>query len=163
MRLAPQQCCRNTTGHRRGRSPWLPEQHGSIRINLVGREAKGIVPVEEYEETCRQIGQWLRTLHTQDGKPLAKDVVRTAERAEEALKRRIPDVLAHWEDAAFASPLRIKGSSVEFYPEGKRYLSQHTSEGFCILKGNHDFKAADVLAVKDMGRLMTRMVRDSET
>lgn len=139
--------------------PLVTEQHGSIRINLIGREAKGIVTVEEYEEVCREVEQWLRTLRTRDGKPLAKNVIRTAESGEQALARRIPDVLVHWEDVAFTSPLRIKGSRGEFYPEGRRYLSQHTSEGFCILKGNHDLEVEDVLPAKDMGRFMTRMVR----
>ena len=136
------------------------EQHGSIRVNLIGREAKGIVPVEEYEETCRQVEKALRALRTEDGKPLARDVIRTAKTAEQALKQRLPDLVVHWEDVAFRSPLRIEGSASEFCPEGRRYLGQHTPEGFCILKGKHDFEVDDVLPSKDLSRLMTKMVGD---
>jgi len=136
------------------------EQHGSIRVNLIGREAKGIVPVQEYEETCRQVEKALRALRTEDGKPLARDVIRTAKIAEQALKQRLPDLVVHWEDVAFRSPLRIEGSAGEFFPEGRRYLGQHTPEGFCILKGKQDFRVDDVLLSKDLGRLMTSMVGD---
>ena len=137
------------------------EQHGSIRINLIGREAKGIVPVQEYEETCRQVEKALRALRTEDGKPLARDVIRTAKTAEQALKQRLPDLVVHWEDVAFRSPLRIEGNASEFFPEGRRYLGQHTSEGFCILKGSQDLEVDDVLPSKDLGQLMTSMLRQS--
>ncbi len=135
------------------------EQHGSIRVNLIRRETRGIVPVEEYEETCRQVEKALRTLRTEDGKPLARDVIRTAKTAEQALKQRLPDLVVHWEDVAFRSPLQIEGSASEFFPEGKRYLGQHTSEGFCILKGSQNPGVNDVLQSKDLSRLMTSMLR----
>lgn len=135
------------------------EQHGSIRVNLIGREAKGIVPVEEYEETCRQVEKALRALRTKDGKPIARDVIRPAKTTEQALKQRLPDLVVPWEDVAFRSPVRIEGSASEFFPEGRRYLGQHTPEGFCILKGSHDLEVDHVLPSKDLGRLMTSMLR----
>jgi len=134
------------------------DQHGWIRINLIGREAKGIVPVEQYVETCQQLEKWLRTLTRQDGKPLVSNVIRTAQRAEDALTRRIPDLVVHWEDAAFASPLCVEGSTLEFQPEGIKYVSQHTFEGFCILKGPADREYGDVVAAKDMGALITNLL-----
>ncbi|MEP6706907.1 MAG: alkaline phosphatase family protein [Pyrinomonadaceae bacterium] len=136
------------------------EQHGSIRINLIGREASGIVPVEEYEETCRQVEKALRSLRTEDGKPLVRDVIRTAQSAAQAIKQRLPDLVVPWEIVAFRSPVRIEGSAGEFFPEGRRYLGQHTPEGFCILKSSHDCEVGDVLPSRDLGRLMTSMVRD---
>ncbi|MFN2494070.1 MAG: hypothetical protein ABR501_14435 [Pyrinomonadaceae bacterium] len=33
--------------------------------------------------------------------------------------RRIPDLVVHWDDAAFASPLRIKGSGIDLKLWGK--------------------------------------------
>lgn len=136
----------------------VTEQHGSIRVNLIGREARGIVPVEEYGEVCREVEEWLSTLQTQDDKPVAKHVILTAKSGEEALGRRLPDVIVHWEDAAFASTLRIKGSPHQFHSEGVRYLSQHTSQGFCILKGSPEIEVAGVLATKDLGQLMTKIL-----
>jgi predicted AlkP superfamily phosphohydrolase/phosphomutase len=139
--------------------PLVIEQHGSIRINLIGREAQGIVSVEEYAEACRQIGQWVSKLRTDDGKPLAKRVIRTAENGAQALERRIPDLVIHWEDVAFRSPLRIKGSPIEFHRAGKRYLSQHTSEGFCILKRRNNGGVGEVMRTKDLGQLIIRLAQ----
>lgn len=136
----------------------VTEQHGSVRVNLIGREAKGIVPVQDYATVCREVEEWLRTLTTSDGKPLARKVIRMAESGEQALEMRIPDVIVHWKDAAFRSPLRIAGSHIEYYSDGNRYLSQHTSEGFCILKGGIDGEVDDVLLIKDLGNLIARNV-----
>jgi len=140
--------------------PLVIEQHGSIRVNLAGREAKGIVTVESYKEVCDQIEDWLYTLTTSDGKRLTKKVFKTATNGEQALNRRIPDVIVHWEDAAFASPLRVKNSSREFHREGSRYLSQHTSEGFCILRCQ-DASVEQVMPVKDLGALITSIAGGS--
>lgn len=136
----------------------VTEQHGSIRVNLIGREAEGIVPVAEYGSVCGEVAAWLSTLQAEDGTPLAKKIIQTADNGKQALRRRIPDVLVHWEDDAFLSPLRIKGSDVDFYSDGRRYLSQHTSEGFCILSGGTEVEVDDVLPVKDLGRLITRIL-----
>ena len=138
----------------------VTEQHGSIRINLIGREAQGIVPAADYENVCREVEQWLRSLRTIDGEKLAREVIRTAATADEALARRIPDVLAHWTDAAFASPLRVEGSKTEFYPDGARYLTQHTSEGFCILKNAEIGQNMNSIEAKDFGRLMQQIVSE---
>ena len=53
----------------------MTEQHGSVRVNLIGREAKGIVPVQDYATVCREVEEWLHILTTSDGKPLAKKVI----------------------------------------------------------------------------------------
>jgi predicted AlkP superfamily phosphohydrolase/phosphomutase len=134
--------------------PLVVEQHGSIRINLRGREAKGIVPVEEYEQTCREVQKWLEQLCDRDGNALANSVTRTADNVEQALSRRLPDIVVHWTNAAFKSPVRIKDSTIESYPEGLRYLGQHTYEGFCIVKTHRESQFENTLAVKDLGRLI---------
>lgn len=132
------------------------DQHGWIRVNLRGREACGIVQVEQYDGVCRQLEHSLRCLTTEEGKPLVLDVIRTAEHAEDALVQRIPDLIVHWENAIFASPLRIKGTAIEPDAVISKYTGQHALEGFCIFKGRLDEKVGDVLAAKDMGRLITR-------
>jgi predicted AlkP superfamily phosphohydrolase/phosphomutase len=132
------------------------DQHGWIRVNLCGRETGGIVPVEQYDEVCRQLEHTLRYLTTEEGKPLVRDVIRTAKRVEDALVQRLPDLIVHWEDSIFASPLRIKGSSVEVDAVVSKYTGQHALEGFCIFKGRIDEQPTAVLAAKDMGALITR-------
>lgn len=132
------------------------DQHGWIRVNLRGREADGIVPVEQYDRVCRQLEQSLRCLTTEERKPLVHDVIRTAEHAEDALGQRIPDLIVHWENAIFSSSLRIKGTPIEPDAVISKYTGQHALEGFCIFKGRLDEEVGDVLAAKDMGGLITR-------
>jgi len=132
------------------------DQHGWIRVNLRGREAEGIVPMEDYDELCGQLEDLLRALTTEDGRPLVRDVIRTTERAEDAVARRIPDLIVHWDNAIFASNLRIKGTSIEPEAIVSKYTGQHALEGFCIAKGRLAEEFGDVVAAKDMGRLISR-------
>jgi hypothetical protein len=53
---------------------------------------------------------------------------------EVAVANRLPDLVVHWSDAAFSSPLRIRDSQVQVAPVG-RSTGQHALEGFCIYKG----------------------------
>ncbi len=131
------------------------DQHGWIRINLVGREAQGSVPLDQYEETCEQLENLLRCLTSDDAQPLVQDVVRTAANAERALTNSLPDLVVHWEDAAFQWPLRIKDSKVEVEPVGKKSTGQHALEGFCIYRGADDQSLGRVVAAKDLGSLIT--------
>ena len=67
-----------------------------------------------------------------------QDITRTAANAESALSNPLPDLVVHWQDAAFASPLKIKDSQVLVEPVGEKFTGQHASEGFCIYRGNYD-------------------------
>src|SRR6185295_13718426 len=79
------------------------DQYGWIRVNLAGREAQGIVSPVQYDETCAQLEAMLRALTTEGGEPLVRDIVRTAACAKSASGNPLPDLVVHWEDAAFAS------------------------------------------------------------
>jgi predicted AlkP superfamily phosphohydrolase/phosphomutase len=131
------------------------DQYGWIRINLIGREAQGIVPLDQYHETCLQLKKQLLGLTNEEGQSLVQAVVRTAASAESALRNPLPDLVVHWQFAAFASPLRIKGSKVQVEPVSKKSTGQHASEGFCIYLGSHDWGSEGFVAAKDLGRLMT--------
>jgi len=130
------------------------DQYGWIRVNLAGREAQGIVSPDQYEETCEELKAMLLALTTESGASLVREIVRTAASAD-ALGNPLPDLVVHWEDAAFASPLRIKDSKVQAEPVGKKSTGQHASEGFCIYRGHRDRDQGDVIAAKDLSRLMT--------
>lgn len=141
---------------KRTRAFSLPtDQHGWVRINLRGREARGIVTPEDYDDLCRELDTKLRALTTNAGKPLVRKVVRTSHTAEEALASSIPDLVVHWTNAVFESPLRIKGSLVNT-PAVGTYTGQHAGDGFCILKGIPDSGLPDVLLAKDLGALISR-------
>jgi len=133
----------------------IVEEHlSSIRINLKGREAQGSVEVDDYKRVCREVEDWLWGLRSAAGLPLAKKVIRTAVRGGEALKRRLPDIVIHWHDCAFASPLRVSGNEREFYRDGERHLSQHTSEGFCVLRSPKRVEVDSVLPLRSLGKLI---------
>jgi predicted AlkP superfamily phosphohydrolase/phosphomutase len=130
------------------------DQYGWIRINLVGREAQGCVALDQYDETCRQLEEMLLALTTESGQALVHDITRTANSAEIATSNPLPDLVVHWRDAAFASPLKIKDSKVQAQPVGKKSTGQHASEGFCIYRGAEGQYLGGVVAAKDLGRLI---------
>ena len=134
------------------------DQHGWIRINLQGREARGVVSHEDYDKTCRQVEDLLWGLTMEDGRRLVRHVTRTAANFEEASSLRLPDIVVHWEDASFRSPTRIKGSAVEVKMIGRKFTGQHAPDGFCILKGGNDLYENATLSAKDMHLLMIRLL-----
>jgi predicted AlkP superfamily phosphohydrolase/phosphomutase len=131
------------------------DQYGWIRVNLMGREAQGSVPLDQYDELCHQLEKLLLALTTEEGQVLVRDITRTAPQATSALSNPLPDLVVHWRDAAFASPLKIKNSKVQVEPVGKKSTGQHASEGFCIYRGAEVGDLDDAVAAKDLGRLIT--------
>lgn len=134
------------------------DQYGWIRVNLVGREALGSVPQDQYEETCEQMEEMLLALTDESGQPLVEEITRTALNVHSALGSPLPDLVVHWRDAAFTWPLKIKDSRVRVEFVGRKLTGQHASEGFCIYRGDLDLETDGVVAAKDLGRLMTALL-----
>jgi len=132
------------------------DQHGWIRINLRGREALGVVQVDQYEDVCRELEQLIRSLTTNDGKPLAGAIIRTAATGQDALSSRLPDLVVHWEDEVFRAPLRISGSSVVSESVGRKYNGQHALDGFCIFRAAADVYQGDSIRAEDIHRVICR-------
>ncbi len=132
------------------------DQYGWLRINLVGREAQGSVLLHQYDETCRELEELLLGLTNEDNQALVQNVFRTAANADNALSNPLPDLVIHWQLAAFASPLKIKNSKIQVDPVGKKSTGQHASEGFCIYRGANDQGPSGVVAAKDLSRLITQ-------
>jgi predicted AlkP superfamily phosphohydrolase/phosphomutase len=130
------------------------DQHGWIRINLMGREAKGSVPLESYYETCDEIEEMLRTLATEDGRPLVRDVLRAAEVDAGPPGRGVPDLVVHWHDAAFEMPIKWDGLLLEAHPAAVDQTGQHAPEGFMIMKG-HKANGDGVVRATEIQRLIT--------
>lgn len=130
------------------------DQYGWIRINLIGREAEGVVPDGEYEELCSELIEMLSTLTSEDGELLVENVSRTASEAETARRNPLPDLVVHWRDAAFVRSLKIKGSNVPAEMVSKKSTGQHASPGFCIYRGENDAGLDGVVAAKDLWRLI---------
>ena len=130
------------------------DQYGWIRINLMGRESEGIVALDEYDKLCTELEQVLLTLRSENGELLVQDVTRTSAESSDALHNPLPDLVAHWHDAAFASSLKIKGSNVPATMVSKKTTGQHASAGFCIYRGMTDDGLNGVIEANDLWRLM---------
>ncbi|HEY0320964.1 MAG TPA: alkaline phosphatase family protein [Pyrinomonadaceae bacterium] len=135
------------------------DQHGWIRINLAGREAKGCVPLERYSETCREIEEMLRSLATEDGRPLVRDVIRTAQAADDSLSQVIPDMVVHWQDAAFELPMRMNGLLLEAHPAAAAQTGQHAPDGFCIVKGRKA-RGAQTISAAEIHSIITEALME---
>jgi predicted AlkP superfamily phosphohydrolase/phosphomutase len=131
------------------------DQHGWIRLNLAGREAKGIVEPQAYEETCLSLQQMLLDLVTEEGKRLVRDCLITSDSYEDALTQPLPDLVVHYEDAAFDPQMRIKGRSFAPQAIGRKFTGQHALEGFLIAAGRQGV-APDTPTVssKDLHRII---------
>jgi predicted AlkP superfamily phosphohydrolase/phosphomutase len=138
------------------------DQYGWIRVNLAGREAQGSVPLARYDDTCQQLEKFLLGLFNDHGEPLVKDIHRTSLNTEAALHNLLPDLVVHWQDAAFEWPVRIKNSKVQVEPVGKKATGQHASEGFCISRNGDAQCLSGVVAAKDLGRLFTANLKEPE-
>jgi len=131
------------------------DQYGWIRVNLIGREAEGIVSPDEYDSLCEELSEVLLKLSSESGEPLVEDVLRTAVDAESARVNPLPDLVVHWRDAAFAPSLRIKASKVPAQMVSRKSTGQHKSPGFCIYRGDADAGVGGVIAGRDLSRLIT--------
>lgn len=110
------------------------DQHGWIRLSLRGREARGVVDPDAYDDVCRRLEQALRAARRADGRPIVRDVLRMAADATAAATLALPDLVVHWDDATFASPLRLAEPSVAARAIGLKFTGQHAFEGFYLLR-----------------------------
>jgi predicted AlkP superfamily phosphohydrolase/phosphomutase len=131
------------------------DQHGWIRLNLAGREKEGIVPRAQYEDTCRQLGDLLRALRA-GGRPVVRDVVQLARESDGVPPERLPDLIVHWDEAAFDDPVRLEHYPVQTSPTGLKFTGQHAPDGFCLTSGgSRRAGTGSTVTVEDLHRWMT--------
>ena len=117
--------------------------HGYIRINLLGREARGIVPPEEYHSLCRRISEGLHSFRdATTGEPLVADVCLASDVVPSGSRNdRLPDLIVRWSETSAAphkaieAPLlgRIVRATPGRIPNGRS--GNHRSSGFLIARG----------------------------
>jgi predicted AlkP superfamily phosphohydrolase/phosphomutase len=115
------------------------DQHGWIRINLAGRERKGVVAPDAYGATLDEVETMLRACGD------VQDVIRLARDAAQAATLPLPDLVVHWSDAGLETPLA---------PEYARraQTGQHAADGFLIA---HDLRVeGDTVQACDLHRLL---------
>jgi predicted AlkP superfamily phosphohydrolase/phosphomutase len=119
------------------------DQHGWIRVNLRGREARGSVEPAQYDALCRRLDETLRATKRIDGQPIVRAVIRTAADAQTALSTPLPDLVVHWDDATFASPLCLGEPRLAAPALGSRYMGQHALRGFYVFRPPRNRPAPD--------------------
>lgn len=88
-------------GARRDRKSFELNTHcgyGALRINLEGREPNGTVSRDDFEETCREIGERLRELvDPASGAKVVERVLVTSDHYERTPEDVLPDLIVEWE------------------------------------------------------------------
>ncbi|MEM8916851.1 MAG: phosphodiesterase, partial [Pseudomonadota bacterium] len=74
---------------------------GGVRINLKGREAKGIVPRDEYEAVLDELESDLLTfVNDESGEPLVSECVRIGDHYNGEKRDALPDLAVTWNRSA---------------------------------------------------------------
>lgn len=137
----------------RTRALSLPtDQHGWIRLNLAGREARGLVPADAYDETCRDLRDRLLDLASPEGR-LVRDVLLPAA-AIGRPPRHLPDLVVHWTEQTWRSRLRILDPPMDTAPIGLKFVGQHDDDGFYLGSGAAFDAWPETVEAAGLGRLI---------
>jgi predicted AlkP superfamily phosphohydrolase/phosphomutase len=73
------------------------DNHGGVRINLIGREPHGKVSPEDYDRTCDQIiADMLEVVNDDTGEPLVVKAYKTRDLFDGPYLQDLPDILLKW-------------------------------------------------------------------
>jgi len=141
----------------------VTDTRGFIRVNLAGREARGCVPEHEYEATCEELESGLRSTVNAEGEPIVADVLRTASETG-APPCGLPDLIVRWADAASARPVRVIAGGAEFesHPTRTDMTGLRARHGFCIFDERMDVGVDEVVAGRDLHRLLLAPLAEAE-
>lgn len=127
--------------------------HGYVRINLRGREAKGIVsPGDEYDRLCAEIAEGLTSFRDADtGEPVVDRVVRIDELYPTGSRLdALPDLIVRWAPTPSAATREVVSSNFGRIPwpiPGKSpngRSGNHTGEGFVLVAGEGVRPGSDI-------------------
>lgn len=107
---------------------------GHIRINVEGRESKGLVSEQEYETECNRVTDFLRkTINPRNGEPIVRDIIRTRTSPFEEGKLPDADLIVIWDNQPFDvvdSPDVGRIGPVPYHRTGG-----HRNKGFMMASG----------------------------
>jgi predicted AlkP superfamily phosphohydrolase/phosphomutase len=124
---------------------------GNVRLNLKGREPKGMIAIDEYDAVCDELArEFLELVNVETGKPAVERVIKVREEYEGDRIDALPDLAVVWSAEAPINGLRstrigtVRGVNPERRPGG------HHPEAFVILSGpgvvvGHDLNGAHLL------------------
>jgi predicted AlkP superfamily phosphohydrolase/phosphomutase len=119
------------------------DQYGWIRINLIGREAAGIVSTDEYEDLCSELAAMLSHSHRGLGSRSSTTYSVLHPTLKTARVNPLPDLVIHWRDAAFLSSLKIKESNVVAERVSKKTTGQHSPLAFVSIAARKTSESTD--------------------
>jgi len=109
--------------------------HGMIRINVAGREGKGCVKPDDYDDICSSLEDMLKQLRcARSGEPLVGKLWRTRKDPFDEGKHIPPaDIMVEWTNHVtdmVSSPITGQIGPVPYFRSGG-----HGPRGFCIMRG----------------------------
>ena len=128
---------------RQSRAICLPNANeGYFRVNLTGREPRGIVPPgQEYEELLDLLADNLRCLvNPRNGVAAVKDIVRADEALRGPQRQNLPDLVATWEpEARILSEIHSERLGTVRHKAGYEispcYTGNHRPNAFLLVHG----------------------------
>ncbi len=109
---------------------------GFVRINLRGREGRGVVPFHAYDAECERITQLLREFHhPETGEPMVTDVERTRkDPLDDGLDKPLADLVVSWNNEC--GEIRFVSDRLgEIGPVLPLRSGSHIPTGFCVGAG----------------------------
>jgi hypothetical protein len=110
--------------------------HGMVRLNVRGRDGRGVVEPDDYERECRALADaLLRLTDARSGRPLVQKVTRSRTHALEDNPRAGPaDLIVQWEEGppvdTVQSPDIGRIGPVPYFRSGG-----HVPNGLCLIRG----------------------------
>jgi predicted AlkP superfamily phosphohydrolase/phosphomutase len=124
----------------RTRAFCLPtDLEGYIRINVKGREPKGIVnPGTEYNEICKDLSTALqRLINPLTGRPAVRQVIRADEAFPGERRHYLPDLIVLWSEEAEINEVHSPELGTVRSPSPDARTGTHRPPGFVLARGPH--------------------------
>ena len=111
--------------------------YGGVRMNLKGREPKGVIaPGPEFDAACEQLTRDLLALVNVDtGAPVVRSVERTDARYARAHRDELPDLLIDWNHDALTETVWSPKTGIVHVPYTNWRTGDHKPGGFLLASG----------------------------
>lgn len=130
-----------------------PEEVSLLRLNLIDREAAGILDESEYTTLLREIAEKIGGLQTEDGRSAALRVLTTDQGSPTS---PLPDLIVRWNHEVTYPPGKIVG-----FPTHDMHSSNHTGHhhplGYCVSWGPISDELPERILTEDLHRPILRM------
>jgi predicted AlkP superfamily phosphohydrolase/phosphomutase len=126
-----------------------PDLHGYLRLNLVGREAAGMLEPgsERHEEYVQRLRRAFESLVIEGtSQRIVRDVLRTADVFPGGRSSMLPDLVVRWQDLPQATRVRTDEDGSFSAPPDTGRCGEHRARGFATLLGPRPGEALPPLA-----------------